>query len=78
MSDTEASLAVKLSAINDYEREPVSESKTRGFKGFLALVAGEHIAGTEFVIEPLFVLHGVTATNVIVGLLIGNVLAVLS
>ena len=78
MSDTEASLAVKLSAINDYEREPVPENKTRGFKDFLALVAGEHIAGTEFVIGPLFVLHGVTATNVIVGLLIGNILAVLS
>lgn len=64
--------------MNDYEREPVPESKTRGFKDFLALVAGEHIAGTEFVIGPLFVLHGVNATNVIFGLLIGNLLAVLS
>lgn len=78
LQQSDSDLARQLNQINDYEREPVPESKTRGFKDFLALVAGEHIAGTEFVIGPLFVLHGVTATNVIAGLLIGNILAVLS
>jgi len=73
-----ASIDDHLNALNDYEREAVPESKTKGFKDFLALVAGEHIAGTEFVIGPLFVLHGVSATSVILGLLVGNILATLS
>lgn len=75
---TEGSIADQLDNLNDFEREPVPLSHTKGFKDFLALVAGEHIAGTEFVIGPLFVLHGVSATAVILGLLIGNILAVLS
>ena len=42
------------------------------------LVAGEHIAGTEFVIGPLFVVHGVSASDLFLGLLVGNILATLS
>lgn len=72
------SIASQLDAINEYEREPVPEHKTKGFREFLALVAGEHIAGTEFVIGPLFVLHGASAGDVILGLLVGNTLATLS
>lgn len=72
------SINEQLDAINDYEQEPVPENKTKGFKDFLALVAGEHIAGTEFVIGPLFVLHGATASDVVFGLLVGNILATLS
>ena len=72
------SIARQLDAINEYEREPVPTTKTKGFREFLALVAGEHIAGTEFVIGPLFVLHGATATDVLLGLLVGNTLATLS
>ncbi|QLE02187.1 hypothetical protein HX109_11705 [Galbibacter sp. BG1] len=64
--------------IEEYERTPVPESKTKNFKDFVGLVAGEHIAGTEFVIGPLFVLHGVSAKDLILGLLIGNILATLS
>ncbi|WP_304063689.1 purine-cytosine permease family protein [Pedobacter glucosidilyticus] len=79
MSDnTATSISDQLDAINDYEREPVPASKVKGFKDFLALVASEHIAGTEFVIGPLFVLHGATASDVILGLLVGNILATLS
>ncbi len=52
--------------------------KLKKFKDFVSLVAGEHIAGTEFVIGPLFVLHGVSAIDVLLGLLIGNILATLS
>ena len=62
----------------EYEREPVPESKTKGWKSFIGMYAGEHAAGTEFMIGPLFVAHGVSAFDVLAGLLVGNLLAVLS
>jgi len=68
----------RLDSIDEFEREPVPESKLKGWKGFLGMYAGEHTAGTEFVIGPLFVAHGVTAPDLIWGLIAGNVLAVLS
>lgn len=42
------------------------------------MYAGEHAAGTEFMIGPLFLTTGVSAFDLIIGLLIGNMLAVLS
>ncbi len=42
------------------------------------MYAGEHCAGTELMIGPLFVAAGVGAFDLIVGLLCGNALAVLS
>ena len=42
------------------------------------MVAGEHIAGTEFVIGPLLWAYGVSARDLFLGLLVGNLLAVLS
>lgn len=71
-------LDTQLDAIDEYEREPVPESKLKGWKGFLGMYAGEHTAGTEFVIGPLFVAHGVAAVDLVWGLIIGNILAVLS
>ena len=65
-------------SVEEFEREPVPESKVKSFKNFVGLVAGEHIAGTEFVIGPLFVLHGVGVRDVFLGLLLGNILATLS
>ncbi|MDF7824014.1 hypothetical protein P4B35_08315 [Pontiellaceae bacterium B12227] len=62
----------------EFEREPVPESKTRGLKAFVGMYAGEHCAGTELMIGPLFVAAGVSAFDVVFGLLIGNLLAVLS
>ena len=62
----------------EFERSPVPESKTRGFKAFIGMYAGEHCAGTELTIGPLFVAAGVSAFDVVVGLLLGNLLAVLS
>lgn len=73
-----ASLADRLDAINEFDREPVSEAKIQGPGSFIGLYAGEHVAGTEFVIGPLFVAHGVTAPDLFLGLLVGNLLAVLS
>jgi purine-cytosine permease-like protein len=64
--------------VNEYEREPVPKSKVKSFKDFVGLVAGEHIAGTEFIIGPLFVVHGVGAADLFLGLLLGNILATLS
>lgn len=77
MNDTNT-LSEKLDSIAEYEREPVAESKLQGWGKFLGLYAGEHVAGTEFVIGPLFVIHGVSAPDLFLGLLIGNILAVLS
>lgn len=42
------------------------------------MYAGEHTAGTEFMIGPLFLLNGVSLQNIVLGLLLGNFLAVLS
>ena len=61
----------------EFEREAVPNSRTIGWKSFLGMYAGEHAAGTEFVIGPLFLTTGVSAFDLIVGLLIGNFLAVL-
>jgi purine-cytosine permease-like protein len=65
-------------ASNEYERQPVPENKTKGLKSFVGLFAGEHVAATELLIGPLFVASGVSAFDVLVGLLVGNLLAVLS
>ncbi len=63
---------------DEFEREPVPEKSLLGFKNFVGMYAGEHCAGTELMIGPLFVAAGVSAVDLIVGLLIGNLLAVLS
>ncbi len=62
----------------EFEREPVPERSHKNWKSFLGMYAGEHAAGTEFVIGPLFLTTGVSAFDLIVGLLLGNLLAVLS
>lgn len=62
----------------EFERVPVPQSKLKSWKSFLGMYAGEHAAGTEFVIGPLFLTAGVSAFDLIIGLLLGNFLAVLS
>lgn len=78
MAPPESALAQRLDAINEFDREPVTQDRLQGPANFIGLYAGEHVAGTEFVIGPLFVAHGVAAGDLIWGLLIGNLLAVLS
>lgn len=73
-----SNLVSKLDAVNEYEREPIPENKLKGWRSFIGTYAGEHTAGTEFVLGPLFVAHGVGAFDLVIGLLIGNILAVLS
>lgn len=62
----------------EYEREPVPKRAQLGFRSFVGQYAGEHTAGTELMIGPLFVAAGVGALDLVLGLLIGNLLAVLS
>ncbi|MCU0917159.1 MAG: hypothetical protein MUC88_21740 [Planctomycetes bacterium] len=63
---------------SEFEREPVPQSRLLGFRSFVGMYAGEHTAGTELMIGPLFVAAGVSAIDLVVGLLVGNLLAVLS
>lgn len=67
-----------ISTEGEFERSPVPESKLKSWKHFLGMYAGEHAAGTEFMIGPLFLTAGVSAFDLIIGLLLGNLLAVLS
>jgi len=62
----------------EFERERVPDHALLGFKSFVGQYAGEHVAGTELMIGPLFVAAGVSAVDVVAGLLVGNLLAVLS
>tara|TARA_B100000927_G_scaffold141244_1_gene113898 strand:+ start:2734 stop:4128 length:1395 start_codon:yes stop_codon:yes gene_type:complete len=62
----------------EFEREPVPEKKLRSWKSFLGMYAGEHAAGTEFMIGPLFLTVGVSAFDLLAGLFFGNLMAVMS
>lgn len=42
----------------EFETKPISPQKLQGAKTFAASYAGEHVAGTEFVIGALFVSWG--------------------
>lgn len=68
----------KADTFNEYSREPVPDSQLKGPSKFWGMYAGEHAAGTEFMIGPLFLLAGVSLQNVFLGLLFGNLMAVLS
>ena len=63
---------------NEFERERVPDQALKGPSAFWGMYAGEHTAATEFMIGPLFVAWGASAFDLIVGLLIGNLLAVLT
>jgi purine-cytosine permease-like protein len=63
---------------NEYEDLQVPASAFKGPWSFVGIFAGEHIAGTEFMIGPLFLAAGVGAFDLLAGLLLGNLLAVLS
>ncbi len=78
MHNTKSSLTGRLDKLYEFDREPVSSSKLQGPGKFIGLFAGEHVAATEFVIGAMFVIHGVSARDLFWGLIIGNLLAVLS
>ncbi len=62
----------------EFDRAPVTSNRLLPARHFAASYSGEHVAGTEFVIGASFVAWGVSTGAVIGGLLLGNLLAVLS
>jgi cytosine permease len=80
MSPVDAgSEAVKrLDSLYEFERAPVTEDRLEPGSYFAGLFSGEHVAATEFVIGALLVSFGASATDIVLGLLLGNLLAVLS
>jgi len=62
----------------EFERESVPDSALLGSGKFWGMYAGEHAAGTEFMIGPLFLAAGASLSDLILGLLLGNLLAVLT
>lgn len=60
------------------EQLPVARHKLHDWTHFAGLYAAEHVAATEFVIGATFVALGAKTMDIILGLLIGNILAVLS
>jgi purine-cytosine permease-like protein len=60
------------------EQLPIPKHKLHGWTHFVGLYAAEHVAATEFVIGATFVALGANTMDIVVGLLIGNVLAILS
>jgi NCS1 family nucleobase:cation symporter-1 len=75
---TESGAIKAMDVLYEFEREPVSRDKLQPGKHFAGVFAGEHVAGTEFVIGALFVSWGATAYDIFVGLLLGNLMAVLT
>ncbi len=64
-------LALRIPA----EERPVPKSRLSGLGDFLGIYGGEHIAATEFVIGALLVTWGVRAKELLLGLVVGNLLA---
>lgn len=71
MNNLVKEIAAKIPA----EDRPISKLKLSGIGNFFGLYGGEHIAATEFVIGALLVLWGCKATDIFLGLIIGNILA---
>ncbi len=68
----------RFDKLYEFDREPVTPDHMEPGRHFAAVFAGEHVAGTEFVIGALFVTWGVSAKDLLLGLLVGNLFAVLS
>jgi len=74
----EVSVPTETTPHGEFERQPVPRQALLGLKSFVGMYAGEHCAGTELMIGPLFVAAGVGALDLVVGLIVGNLMAVLS
>jgi purine-cytosine permease-like protein len=77
MTDTSTDFRRSIADMDD-EQLPVPRHRLHGPQHFLGLYAAEHVAATEFVIGAAFVALGATMHDILIGLLIGNALAVLS
>lgn len=77
MAEISASQLRSIEQMDD-EQLPVAPHRLHGAGHFLGLYAAEHVAATEFVIGAAFVALGATIGDILIGLLIGNTLAMLS
>ena len=66
------------SFLYEFDREPIPRSKLLGPGYFAGAYAGEHVAATEFVIGVTFVNWGASVQDIFLGLVVGNLLAVLT
>jgi len=62
----------------EFDREPIPRSRLLGPGYFAGAYAGEHVAATEFVIGVTFVNWGASVQDIFFGLIVGNLLAVLT
>ncbi len=74
----ESTTIAALDKLYEFDREPVSDDRLQPGRYFAGAYAGEHTAGTEFVIGASFVMWGASVMDVLAGLVIGNALAVLT
>ena len=77
-ADAGSDVVRRLDTLYEFERAPVTPDRLEPGSYFAGLFAGEHVAATEFVIGALLVSFGASATDIVLGLLLGNLLAVLS
>ena len=77
-SSATASAGQEPAALYEFDREPIPKSRLLGPRYFAGAYAGEHVAATEFVIGVTFVNWGASVQDVFLGLVIGNLLAVLT
>lgn len=79
MSATQAGAASQdPGLLYEFDREPVPRSRLLGPGYFAGAYAGEHVAATEFVIGVTFVNWGASVQDIFLGLVIGNLMAVLT
>ena len=62
----------------DAEQLPAGKHEQHGAGHFAGLYAAENVAGTEFIFGATFVILGASMVDVLIGLLVGNLLAVLT
>lgn len=74
---TAADLDRQIEAM-DAEQLPAGEHELHGPGHFAGLYSAENVAGTEFIFGATFVILGASMVDVLIGLAIGNLLAVLS
>lgn len=77
MARTTAEVDQQISSM-DAEQLPAGEHELHGPGHFAGLYAAENVAGTEFVFGATFVILGASIWDAVLGLFIGNLLAVLS
>lgn len=77
LPDQGADYATDVSLTSRIDR-PISVKNLSGVGNFLGIYGGEHIAATEFVFGAVLASWGCPAKDIILGLIIGNILAVLS